>query len=106
MLEPPEGLLRVIGFPGWPELLEQGREIRLRLTKRDFGQPVLPPAEGVKDQERLVRGSLVSLLPDAQILESFEDLFSIHGSASCLRGRLDTRRVPGGIPARATRSPR
>ena len=82
-LEPPERLLWVVRFPGRPELLQQSLEIGLGFTKRHLAEPALPPAEGVEDQERLVWGALISLFPDAQLIETSEDGFAIHGLASC-----------------------
>ena len=81
-LKPPERLLRVVRFPWRSELLQQGPESGLRLTKGYFGLPALPEAEGVEDQERLVRGTLLALLPDAQVVETLEDTFGAHEFAS------------------------
>lgn len=68
-LKSPEGLFGVVRLPGRPELSQEGGEVRLDLAERDVLLARLPPAKGVKDEEGLVRGTLVALLPDAQVVE-------------------------------------
>ena len=72
-LESPEGLLGVVRLPGRPELAQQGGQVGLGLAEGDFLLASLPPPEGVEDEKRLVRGALVALLPDAEVVELSQD---------------------------------
>jgi DUF1016 N-terminal domain len=58
-----------IRLPRRTELAQQGGQLRLRLAERDVGQSTLPPAEGVQHQQGLVGRPLVTLFPDAQLVE-------------------------------------
>jgi hypothetical protein len=46
--------------------------------------PRLPTPEGVEDEEGLVRGALVALLPDAEVVEAVEELLGIHHSDTAI----------------------
>ena len=63
------------------ELLQQGPESGLGLTKTHFGLATLPEPQGVEDKERLVRGTLLALLPDGQLVEALENTFGVHAVA-------------------------
>ena len=89
--EPPERFLRSIRLPRRPELLEQGLQFRLRFSKRHVNQAALPACKGVQDEEGLMRGTLVSLPPDAQLVETPEDSIRIHGLLPC--DKVETRSV-------------
>ena len=60
----------MVRFPGRPKFSEEGSQVRFCLAERDISLPGLPPSEGIEDEERLVRGALVALLPDAQVVEA------------------------------------
>ena len=49
-LQPPEGLLWVVGLPLRSEFLQQLRQFRFRLLKSDSLESLLPPAERVEDE--------------------------------------------------------
>jgi hypothetical protein len=70
VLEPPEGVLGVVGLPGRPELLEQWRQVAVHLAEGDVAPlPARPAAEGVQHQQRLVRGALAPAAPDVEPVE-------------------------------------
>src|SRR5262249_47096818 len=60
-LEPPVGLLGVVRLPWRPEFPQKGGQLRLRLAECHILQVTLPAAEGVEDEQRLVRRALVAL---------------------------------------------
>src|SRR4051812_18410628 len=61
-LETPKGLLGMVRLPWRAEFPEQGGQVRFRLPECDLLLARLPPSEGVEDEQRLVRGTLVALL--------------------------------------------
>jgi hypothetical protein len=70
ILEPPEGVLRVVGLSGRAELLEQPGKVRIDLLERDVCPfPPTPPGQEVQDEERLVPGTLVASTPDVELVE-------------------------------------
>lgn len=68
---------------GRGEPTKQAGELGFRFEKCDFGKPALPPAKGVKDQQRLVRGSLVPLSPNGEVVELGQDGSGVHGWPPC-----------------------
>jgi hypothetical protein len=69
----------VAGQPRRPELAQQGGQVGLVLDVGHLGLAPLPPAEGVQDQERLVRGALAAPAPQPQPVELLEDALGVHG---------------------------
>jgi hypothetical protein len=79
ILQAPEGVLGVVRLPGRPELLEQGGQLGVQLAE---GQVALlasaPAAQGVQDQQRLVRGPLLAVPPDEEPVELLQDRVARH----------------------------
>jgi len=65
------------------ERLEQGGQVGFEFPEGDRVRcPVGPAPHGVQDQERLLRGALVSSAPDAEPVEAVEVRLRVHGPAS------------------------
>jgi hypothetical protein len=108
-LEPPEGLFGVVRLPRRAELPQQGGQVRLGLLERDLRLALLPPAQGVEHEQRLVRGTLVTLLPDVQPVKPRQDDVAAHGrthAGDCrhLAGLAASRGRIGAHPGRTTAS--
>jgi hypothetical protein len=73
VLEPPKRVLGVIGVARRSKLLKQPGQVHVDLLEWDVTcLTPTPPAEGVQDEERLVRGTLVAPAPDVELVEQVQ----------------------------------
>ena len=97
-VQTPSRCSRQNGCSGWSDFRggpnSRSRAVRSgsASAKRHLGLALLPPAERVEDQQRLVRGALVALPPDVQVVEPGQDGV---GQAWALRKKWPGRRQPG-----------
>jgi hypothetical protein len=87
-VQTPSRWSRQKGSSGWSDFrgLPNSRRRAVRAGSASLNVtsalPLLPPAQRVEDEQRLVRGALVALLPDVQPVEPRQDGSTAHG-CSC-----------------------
>lgn len=74
----PVRLLGVIGLPRRPEFPQQSGQLGLGLPEGDPFPAIVPLPKGAKDEQGLVRGTLVAPLPDAQVVEAIDYMVGEH----------------------------
>jgi hypothetical protein len=77
-LQSPEGLFRMVGPPTGSKLLKKFGEFRLGLTKGDRLEPSLPTSQRIQNEQWLVRGSLIALRPNAEVVEAHQNRIACH----------------------------